>query len=80
MKKLVMIFAAAGFVLASCGSNECLSCVDSNGNAVDLSFADVDGTLIEGTQICEEDFSADVDMEALENQINSSGNLTCTVE
>ena len=26
MKKLVMIFAAAGFVLASCGGSECLSC------------------------------------------------------
>lgn len=40
MKKLVMIFAAAGFVLASCGGGSCITC-------------DVMG---QSTTVCEEDY------------------------
>jgi hypothetical protein len=69
MKKLVMIFAAAGFVLASCGSSECITCT---GTLSTLNACSDDAT-----------FANDEAWDAYVTSSNAAAELadeTCTVE
>ena len=69
MKKLVMIFAAAGFILASCGSSECITCTGTS-SALDA---------------CSDDatFASDEAWDAYVTASNAAAELagdSCTVE
>lgn len=73
MKKLVMIFAAAGFVLASCGGGQCLTC---SGGAIDINVCESEVSEFQdanGNSISWQEF---VDLQTTQAELSGS---TCTV-
>ncbi len=73
MKKLVMIFAAAGFVLASCGGSSCITCTfDATSTTTTVCEEDYDDA---GTGITWQQY-----VDAQMSVADMSDDITCTEE